>query len=55
MGALGQYYDQGHGYFFFPKLEGKISNRMMYRGKERLVWSINNYLGLAEQIGRAHV
>ncbi len=48
MGALGQYYDQGHGYFFFPKLEGKISNRMMYRGKERLVWSINNYLGLAE-------
>jgi glycine C-acetyltransferase len=48
MGALGQYYDQGHGYFFFPKLEGRISNRMMFRGKERLVWSINNYLGLAE-------
>ena len=47
MGALGQYYDQGHGYFFFPKLEGPISNRMMYRGKERLVWSLNNYLGLA--------
>ncbi len=48
MGALGQYYDHGHGYFFFPKLEGKISNKMMYRGKERLVWSLNNYLGLAE-------
>lgn len=47
MGHLGQYYDQGHGYFFFPKLEGEISNKMMYRGKERLVWSLNNYLGLA--------
>ncbi len=31
----------------FPKLEGEISNRMMFRGKERLVWSLNNYLGLA--------
>lgn len=48
MGALGQYYEQGHGYFFFPKLEGRISNKMMYRGKERLVWSLNNYLGLAD-------
>jgi glycine C-acetyltransferase len=48
MGALGQYYEQGHGYFFFPKLEGRISNRMVYRGKERLVWSLNNYLGLAD-------
>jgi glycine C-acetyltransferase len=31
----------------FPKLEGDISNRMIFRGKERLVWSLNNYLGLA--------
>ena len=36
-----------HGYFTFPKLEGEISNRMIFRGKERLVWSLNNYLGLA--------
>jgi len=35
------------GYFMFPKLEGEISNRMNFRGKERLVWSLNNYLGLA--------
>jgi len=35
-----------HGYFTFPKLEGEISNRMMFRGKERLVWSLNNYAGL---------
>jgi len=31
----------------FPKLEGEISNKMIFRGKERLIWSLNNYLGLA--------
>jgi glycine C-acetyltransferase len=47
MGPLGQYYEHGHGYYFFPKLSGDISNRMIYQGKERLIWSLNNYLGLA--------
>jgi len=47
MGALGQYADVGYGYYFFPKLEGEISTRMIFRGKEVLVWSLNNYLGLA--------
>ena len=47
MGPLGQYADRIHGYFAFPKLEGEISNRMFFRGKEKLVWSLNNYLGLA--------
>ena len=47
MGPLGQYADQGYGYFSFPKLEGDISNRMFFRGKPVLVWSLNNYLGLA--------
>ncbi|MFN2394646.1 MAG: aminotransferase class I/II-fold pyridoxal phosphate-dependent enzyme [Bacteroidales bacterium] len=47
MGPLGQYADRVHGYFAFPKLEGEISNRMKFRGKEKLVWSLNNYLGLA--------
>lgn len=46
-GPLGKYYEQGHGYFTFPKLEGEISNRMIFNGKERLVWSLNNYLGFA--------
>ncbi len=46
-GALGQYSDVGHGYFMFPKLEGEISPRMKFRGKEVLNWSLNNYLGLA--------
>jgi glycine C-acetyltransferase len=36
-----------HGYFSFPKLEGEIGPHMMFRGKEHLVWSLNNYLGLA--------
>ncbi|HRZ43311.1 MAG TPA: pyridoxal phosphate-dependent aminotransferase family protein [Bacteroidales bacterium] len=47
MGPLGQYATKGHGYFMFPKLEGEISNRMRFRGKDMLVWSLNNYIGLA--------
>jgi glycine C-acetyltransferase len=35
------------GYFMFPKLEGEIAPRMRFRGKEVLCWSLNNYLGLA--------
>jgi len=46
-GPLGQYQDKAHGYFMFPKLEGEIGTRMKFRGKEVLVWSLNNYLGLA--------
>ncbi len=46
-GPLGKWAEQADGYFMFPKLEGEISNRMIFRGKERLVWSLNNYLGLA--------
>ncbi|MFH0892996.1 MAG: aminotransferase class I/II-fold pyridoxal phosphate-dependent enzyme [Bacteroidota bacterium] len=46
-GPLGQYSKVGHGYFMFPKLEGEISNKMVFRGRERLVWSLNNYIGLA--------
>lgn len=46
-GPLGQYQDQAHEYFAFPKLEGEIGNRMIFKGKERIVWSLNNYLGLA--------
>lgn len=47
LGPLGQYADDAEGYYMFPKLEGEISNRMIFRGKERLIWSLNNYLGLA--------
>jgi len=46
-GPLGQHSEKANGYFIFPKLEGEISNKMMFRGEEMLVWSVNNYLGLA--------
>jgi glycine C-acetyltransferase len=46
-GSLGQYQDKAHGYFAFPRLEGDISNRMIFQGKTRVIWSLNNYLGLA--------
>ena len=47
MGPLGMYSEQADGYFMFPKLEGEIGPRMKFMGKEQLVWSLNNYLGLA--------
>lgn len=39
--------DVTDGYFFFPKLEGEIASRMTFNGKEKIVWSINSYLGIA--------
>lgn len=47
LGPIGQYANRTEGYFIFPKLEGEISNYMLFDGKKRLVWSLNNYLGLA--------
>ncbi|MDR0713343.1 MAG: pyridoxal phosphate-dependent aminotransferase family protein [Bacteroidales bacterium] len=46
-GPLGQYRKDAHGYFTFPKLEGEIGARMTFKGREMLVWSLNNYIGLA--------
>jgi len=46
-GPIGQHRERAHGYFAFPKLEGEIGSRMIFRGKEMIVWSLNNYLGLA--------
>lgn len=47
LGNIGQHSDRTHGYFTFPKLEGDIGSRMNFRGKEKIIWSLNNYLGLA--------
>lgn len=47
LGPLGKFATIAHGYFMFPKLEGEISNKMKFQGKEMLVWSLNDYLGLA--------
>lgn len=44
---LGRFADEDNGYFMFPKLEGEISPRMKFQGREVLVWSLNSYLGLA--------
>ncbi|MBS1946381.1 MAG: aminotransferase class I/II-fold pyridoxal phosphate-dependent enzyme [Bacteroidetes bacterium] len=46
-GPIGQHRERAHGYFAFPKLEGEIDSHMKFRGKEMIVWSLNNYLGLA--------
>ena len=46
-GPLGKWAEQAEGYYVFPKLEGPISNRMVFNGKKVITWSINDYLGLA--------
>ena len=46
-GPLGKWADIAEGYFAFPKLEGPISNRMNFNGKEVITWSVYDYLGLA--------
>jgi glycine C-acetyltransferase len=46
LGPLGKYNKEAFGYFMFPKLEGELGPRMKFMGKEMLVWSVNNYLGL---------
>lgn len=47
MGPLGRYSEEADGYYMFPKLEGELGPRMQFNGKEVINWSINNYLGLA--------
>ena len=46
-GPLGKWASVAEGYFVFPKLDGPISNRMKFNGKEVITWSVNDYLGLA--------
>ena len=46
-GDIGKWASLAEGYFVFPKLEGPISNRMRFNGKEIITWSVNDYLGLA--------
>ena len=45
-GPLGKWSRMAHGYYTFPKLEGELGSRMTFNGKEMIVWSVNNYLGL---------
>src|SRR6476660_376095 len=45
-GPIGRHMEKAHGYFAFPKLEGELGNSILFRGKEKIIWSLNNYLGL---------
>ncbi len=47
LGPIGIFSKVAHGYYTFPKLEGEIGPRMLFMGREKLNWSLNNYLGLA--------
>ncbi len=47
LGPLGDHAHYSHGYYTYPRLEGEIGTRMIFNGEEKLVWSLNNYLGLA--------
>ncbi len=55
LGHIGRHAKPSHGYFSFPKLEGPLGSHMTFRGKEVLVWSLNNYLGLANHPDVRHV
>lgn len=46
-GAFSNVIEQGHGYITFPKLKGKLGPRMVFNGKEKIIWSLNDYLGIA--------
>lgn len=43
---LGPFTSAGYGYYTFPKLEGPLGPEMKFNGKDMIVWSINDYLGL---------
>ena len=46
-GPIGQYFEQGFGYYMYPRLEGELGPHMIFNGTPVLNWSLNNYLGLA--------
>lgn len=43
---LGEFTSEGYGYYTFPKLEGPLGPEMKFNGKDVIVWSINDYLGV---------
>ncbi len=45
-GPLGEFTSDGYGYYTFPKLEGPIGPKMKFNGKDVIVWSVNDYLGI---------
>ena len=51
-GYFGKYRLAGDKYFTQPVLEGPIGPRMVFDGRDVIVWSINDYLGLS---GHPHI
>jgi glycine C-acetyltransferase len=47
LGPLGMHAHYAHGYFTYPKLSGSLGTKMTFNGRPKLVWSLNDYLGLA--------
>jgi glycine C-acetyltransferase len=47
-GYFGKLRASGDKYFTMPIIDDKPGRIMKYDGKEKLMWSVNNYLGLAE-------
>src|SRR5699024_12535253 len=43
---LGEFTSEGYGYYTYPKLEGPLGREMKFNGKDVVVWSINDYLGV---------
>lgn len=56
-GPLGSFTSDGYGYYTFPKLEGPLGPEMKFNGKDMVVWSINDYLGIGsnEEIKKVDV
>ena len=46
-GPLGEFTNDGYGYYTFPRLEGPIGPEMRFNGKDMVIWSVNDYLGIA--------
>lgn len=46
---LGQWADIMEGYWVYPRLEGNISNKVLFEGRDVISWSYNDYLGLANE------
>jgi len=43
---LGPFTSEGYGYYTYPRLEGPLGPEMKFNGKDVIVWSINDYLGI---------
>lgn len=46
-GPIGEFTSEdGYGYYTFPRLEGPVGPVMKFNGKDMIVWSVNDYLGI---------